>query len=509
MSFYSLKDRPLNETNVLEDSLYKMSLNVPNESLNFKKIIWFHFKFLFLFSVFLSGILLTDKNKQAVSFYEYQKTEVEITGIVVQRESRVDNLSLILRVEAAKASTQNIELEPLPKYAKVPVAMFQKIELYERLKIKGVSVDQSRTAVSGSQFLLSKYETRKFIYDPEITLNRFNSVEKINNYTPKFYEKILSFISEIGNNFQEKIQANMHEPYASIASGISLGKTEYLSKDIKDIFINSGLIHLMVLSGSNVSLVIVFIWFIFSKFEKRKRVFLSIFFSWFFIFMTGLNPPSVRAGLMATLALTAALYGKNYNLVSGLLIALFLMSLFDPLSLIYNPSLHLSFLACFGLFLVSPVVENFLIKNKKVQKIAIIKNRKLIKIFSLIFSMTFTTSFYLLGLTGKVSLASGFATLLAEPLIVISMLLTFLIILFSFINILLFSFIAKIFGILNSIIIFIFLKLAEYTQNNFGVFQFEISRNFVILFYTIFIIYFYYLYKKLDILPEIKIYEKY
>jgi competence protein ComEC len=78
-----------------------------------------------------------------------------------------------------------------------------------------------------------------------------------------------------------------------------------------------------------------------------------------FIVMTGSSSTSLRAGIMATLALVARATGRNYDVTRALVLALVLMVLLNPLILVYDVSFQLSFLATVAVIFFTPRIEKY------------------------------------------------------------------------------------------------------------------------------------------------------
>ena len=76
-----------------------------------------------------------------------------------------------------------------------------------------------------------------------------------------------------------------------------------------------------------------------------------------FVVMTGLQSSAIRAGIMALIGLFARGKGRTYDAFRALVLAGFLMILYDPKYLVYDVSFQLSFLATLGILFATPVLE--------------------------------------------------------------------------------------------------------------------------------------------------------
>jgi len=75
--------------------------------------------------------------------------------------------------------------------------------------------------------------------------------------------------------------------------------------------------------------------------------------------MTGASSTSIRAGIMASLALYARASGRNYDVARALLLAGVIMILINPFVLAFDVSFQLSFLATIALIFFTPKVEKY------------------------------------------------------------------------------------------------------------------------------------------------------
>ncbi|HRN70949.1 MAG TPA: ComEC/Rec2 family competence protein, partial [Candidatus Woesebacteria bacterium] len=100
------------------------------------------------------------------------------------------------------------------------------------------------------------------------------------------------------------INTYLPEPHASLLNGIVLGvdlQTTYSFKEkLKDV----GLIHIVVLSGMNITLLsAVILQIIIPLFGRKIATIATIVSIIVFIWFVGIDPPIVRAGIMGILSL--------------------------------------------------------------------------------------------------------------------------------------------------------------------------------------------------------------
>jgi len=161
------------------------------------------------------------------------------------------------------------------------------------------------------------------------------------------------------NKFLEKISYSIEEPESLFMGGLILGDKASFSQALRQSFVNTGTIHIVALSGYNVTIVAEWIMKLFSFLPIRFGISIGIFSIILFILMTGGSTTAIRAGIMATLALVARATGRNYDVARALVLAGFLMVLFNPLILAYDVSFQLSFIATVAVIFLAPKIEKY------------------------------------------------------------------------------------------------------------------------------------------------------
>jgi competence protein ComEC len=79
-----------------------------------------------------------------------------------------------------------------------------------------------------------------------------------------------------------------------------------------------------------------------------------------FVGIAGASATAIRAALMALIALYARATGRSYAASRALLFAVFLMLVWNPLYLVFDPGLGLSVAATAGLIWLAPIIETTL-----------------------------------------------------------------------------------------------------------------------------------------------------
>ena len=150
-------------------------------------------------------------------------------------------------------------------------------------------------------------------------------------------------------------EAVLPEPYAGLAAGINVGDKRSIGPELAEDFKRASLIHMVVLSGYNITIVINAVSWLFTWSPRVVPFGASFFAVIFFVLMAGGAASAVRAGCMALLAMYARHTHRTYDALRALAIVAVAMVLWNPLILAFDPSFQLSALATLGLMLYTPI----------------------------------------------------------------------------------------------------------------------------------------------------------
>ena len=184
----------------------------------------------------------------------------------------------------------------------------------------------------------------------------YPKIKKVGQREINFLEKRLSIWRE---KLSEQISLLWPEPRASLLAGILYGERGSMPPDLKNSFSNSGLSHIVAVSGYNTSVVAVIIMavFVFVGFWRRQAFYLSGFSLVLFTLFTGASASVVRAAVMAIFVMVGSCLGRSARMINSLSFAAALMLLLNPL-VILDVGFQLSFLATIGVSYVGPHLQN-------------------------------------------------------------------------------------------------------------------------------------------------------
>lgn len=150
--------------------------------------------------------------------------------------------------------------------------------------------------------------------------------------------------------FTAVINSYLPEPHASLLNGILFGVNLKTSKVFYEQLKVVGLLHLVVLSGMNITMLAALVSAVTNFFGKFVSVLTTILTIIFFVIFVGPQAPIVRAGLMGILTLVAVLYGRKNIAFYSLVLSAFFIALFWP-KWLTSVSFYLSYGATLGIIL--------------------------------------------------------------------------------------------------------------------------------------------------------------
>ncbi len=150
--------------------------------------------------------------------------------------------------------------------------------------------------------------------------------------------------------FANVINNYLPEPQSSLLNGIIFGVNLKTSKSFYDELRVVGLLHMVVLSGINITFLSSIISSTTSFFGKSVSLLLTILSIILFILFVGPQAPIIRAGVMGVLTSVSILFGRKNSVLYSLFLSLFFILIFFP-KWITSISLQLSYGATLGIIL--------------------------------------------------------------------------------------------------------------------------------------------------------------
>lgn len=294
----------------------------------------------------------------------------------------------------------------------VSAPLYPSIVYGDRIALSGVlKKPESFTTENGQLFDYPRYLAKDGV---GYTMS-FPGVEIVGHGEGNVVKQVLFSIRRA---FLRSLERVVPQPGAALLGGITVGAEDGMPSGLEEIFRIVGLVHIIVLSGYNITIVAETIARLLSRFPLAVAWSGSAGSIVLFVIMTGASPATVRAGIMALLVIVARAVGRRYDMGRALLIAGAAMVVHNPDVLLFDPSFQLSFLATLGLLYGSPLVApfaRFFPRRFQIQETV---------------TATLATQIFVLPLlvyrTGMVSVIALLANIIVLPVMPATMLLTFL-----------------------------------------------------------------------------------
>lgn len=155
----------------------------------------------------------------------------------------------------------------------------------------------------------------------------------------------------------------------SLLSAFSIGEKQGFSQELKEIYSNAGVSHLLALSGLHLGLFYMVVIGLLSFVGGNKtgyfvRELLALLFLWGFAFVAGLTPSVVRSALLFSFVSIGRCLRRDSSALNSLAFAAMLMLLFSP-RLLFDISFQLSFSAVFAILLLTPWLQELFACEKR------------------------------------------------------------------------------------------------------------------------------------------------
>lgn len=150
--------------------------------------------------------------------------------------------------------------------------------------------------------------------------------------------------------FTNLINSYFPEPHASLFNGILFGVSLKTSREFYMQLKMVGLLHLVVLSGMNITLLASFVAIGTEWLGKKKSTVLTILIIIIFILFVRPQAPIIRAGFMGILTFVSIIYGRKPTALYLLFLSALFIAIFWP-GWITSISFQLSFGATLGIIL--------------------------------------------------------------------------------------------------------------------------------------------------------------
>ncbi|MBI2965405.1 MAG: ComEC/Rec2 family competence protein [Chloroflexi bacterium] len=169
---------------------------------------------------------------------------------------------------------------------------------------------------------------------------------------------VARLLGSLRSRLGRSIDRTSPEPAAGLIKAMVTGERTGLSSETRDAFRRSGTSHVLSISGMHVGIVAVAsIAGAAAMLGRRRQLYLLVPAAavWGYAALAGFSPPVARAAIMASIFIGGRVLGRQRSVAPALGLAAAGMVVLDP-PVLADVSFQLSFLAMFGLVVVTPGV---------------------------------------------------------------------------------------------------------------------------------------------------------
>jgi competence protein ComEC len=377
-------------------------------------------------TMFFGMLYLSIRSEKPVE-YPFGKTKISNTIIYgkVEKINLIHDDKFVIEISSDSVNVEDsirilknkFQCSIYFKNKKRTYQLYHQLHIGNKVKVGG-TLRKGRGRRNPGEFDYYKYLQSKNI-SGLLYIKKSNDFRIVDNEVNYFKNTIFNVRKWIA----EKIDVLHNKQTAALLKGLLLADRSEIDYETKKSFVNSGVIHVLAVSGLHVGFIVLIFMFLFSRISIYPRTILTVIGLVLFLFLTNTPASVFRATIMVVVVLLIYLSNRTYNSVNGLAIAALILLLINPTE-IFNPGFQLSFSAVLSIIILYPILrEKIGVKNKYF--------RYLLLFSAVSFSAQIGTLPFTLIYFQKLSLISLFANLLVIPIIGIIVGLGVLTILFS------------------------------------------------------------------------------
>ncbi len=154
-----------------------------------------------------------------------------------------------------------------------------------------------------------------------------------------------------------------------VAEALLIGYRDDLDKNLVQAYSNTGVVHIIAISGLHLGLIYGTLFWLFSLFKKRRWVgwvkpIVILLVLWIFSLVAGAAPSILRSAIMFTFLLAGEVINRKQSKYNTLAASAFTILLYDPFAL-WNVGFQLSYAAVLSIMLfMQPIYKLVYLKSK-------------------------------------------------------------------------------------------------------------------------------------------------
>jgi len=361
--------------------------------------------------------------------------KVDTDSVRILNQYRIIKISLICRVRDKIENLSRLYDDLLPGQKVRMEGIFQKGRMNRNPGEFDYNNYLKSQGISGTFIVGNCYEVKKLDWDGNIFLSAIFKIRKYIDY---------------------RITSLHNSQTSGLLRGLILADRSRIDEDIKTDFINTGVTHILSVSGLHVGYIFIIFTVLFGRFDILKRSIITLIGLILFMCLTGFFASVFRAVVMSAMLILTQISNRSTNIFNSIAIAAFIVLGVNPDEL-FDAGFQLSFIAVLSIAVIYPMIEEFL-KTYKIKSLVI-------KYIFLFMGVSLSAQLGTLPLTliyfGKLSIVSLVTNLFVIPISGLIVGIGILTILLSD----LIPFLAAIYGSANDMLTFIMYKFVSFASD--------------------------------------------
>lgn len=263
------------------------------------------------------------------------------------------------------------------------------------------------------------FDYRNYLLAQDIFFEAFLDKDENVIINPRMVGSLPLYMKDMRKQISTHFNRYLTSRSAGILSALILGEKSEIEETTRNDFANTGVIHVLAVSGLHVGYVSIILVTLFGllRLPHKLRMGCVIVGLVFYVALTGAAPSVMRASIMASLIITASLLERKSDILNILASAAFIILLIAPAQL-YSIGFQLSFLAVLSIVALFPILKEG-VAGLPIPKSSIIG--KMIFVLLDLFLVSLAAQLGTLAITifyfNKIPIISLLANLIVVPLI--------------------------------------------------------------------------------------------
>lgn len=254
---------------------------------------------------------------------------------------------------SGKSQQLTLKIEGIKGNIQVSTNQFPTYEFGDTLKVTGQLKDLNPDSEEYRGYFKSR-NIYAFMSYPDIA-----KIEKSYPISTDWYYLIRKPLLSVRQHYESAIGKILPEPEAGLLSGIILGSRANLPDDFLLLLSLTGTIHIIALSGYNITIVAEFMRILARRISFNASFYLPVIGITAFVLATGLSASVIRAAIMGFLMLLAKKLRRQTDALVSVMLASAVMVYINPHILLYDIGFQLSFAAVSGMLFLAPAIERY------------------------------------------------------------------------------------------------------------------------------------------------------